>query len=340
MNSLEEIHFQQGGPKPEGTATTAPSTIRRADGQNINVSLKNMNENNNSPTEIENTELDPLSNGSAGAVSAPDLARLKSLEAVIKCGQQTFVEVGDALAQIMEGQLYRLSGFGSFAEYCESVWGFKKSYAYQLVQSAAVVNELPAPLSTMVEKFNPGQVRALARVSKDKRAAVLTTAMAKSKSTGRTLTAKAITAAAHPEIVTTAVVAIKVKSIECQLRELWEQATPAERDQFLEWIKPQPAETTPPPFRCDSCDNQFEDDDDGVSLYECDECGTKFTRETSLNNNHQCADCNKFGRKVSDHGCPDCNEGELINQNTKDTSSDTELEMIETGQPPDEQVQD
>ncbi len=64
-------------------------------------------------------------------------------------------------------------------------------------------------------------------------------------------------------------------------------------------------------FQCDSCGATFQDEMEAVSLYECAECGTRFTRDTSANNNHQCPDCNKFAGKVSDYGCPECNEGEL-----------------------------
>ena len=63
----------------------------------------------------------------SGDNSTPNQAKLKSLEDVIRNGQQTFLDVANALAEIMEAQLYRLHGFGSFAEYCETVWGFKKA---------------------------------------------------------------------------------------------------------------------------------------------------------------------------------------------------------------------
>lgn len=126
-------------------------------------------------------------------------SKLAELEEIIQRGKQTFFEVGNALAQIMEEQLYREKGFGSFSEYCETVWGFKKTYAYQLVQSAAVVKELPAPVSAIAEKLNPGQVRALISVPTEQREAVIKTAVAKSKSAGRKLTAKDIKTAAAPE---------------------------------------------------------------------------------------------------------------------------------------------
>lgn len=98
----------------------------------------------------------------------------------------------------MEHQLYRQKGFGSFAEYCESVWGFKKSYAYQLVRSAEVMKQLPAQVSTIVETFNPGQVRELVKVPNEQRETVLKAAVTKAKSVGRKLTAKDISDAAKP----------------------------------------------------------------------------------------------------------------------------------------------
>lgn len=111
--------------------------------------------------------------------------RMDELENVIAKGKLTFFEVGNALAEIMEEQLYKQRGFGSFAEYCEVKWGFKKSYAYQLVNAAALSKESPE-LSTIVE--NPAQAREIAKVAPEERAAVMAKA-------GKSPTAKAIRAA-------------------------------------------------------------------------------------------------------------------------------------------------
>jgi hypothetical protein len=159
-------------------------------------------------------------------------SKLAELEDIIQRGKQTFFEVGNALAQIMEEQLYREKGFGSFSEYCETVWGFKKTYAYQLVQSAELVKELPAPVSAIAEKLNPGQVRALITVPKEKRETVIKKAAAKSKSAGRKLTAKDIKTAASPEpepITTT----INTPDVEAQLepdfKRIFQSATQSEK---------------------------------------------------------------------------------------------------------------
>jgi len=112
--------------------------------------------------------------------------RLSYCEQTIAKGKQTFLEVGNALAEIMEEQLYKEKGYGSFSEYCEKEWGFKKSYAYQLVNAGAMVKQSPE-LSTIVE--NPAQARELAKIPAAKRAEVMAAA-------GEKPTAKAIAEAA------------------------------------------------------------------------------------------------------------------------------------------------
>lgn len=76
--------------------------------------------------------------------------------------------------------------------------------------------------------------------------------------------------------------------------------------------KPGAPEQQEDQFKCDSCDETFDSEDEAVSLYECGDCGNRFSQETSADGaGHRCPDCNKFGAKVSDMGCPSCNEGEL-----------------------------
>lgn len=66
-----------------------------------------------------------------------------------------------------------------------------------------------------------------------------------------------------------------------------------------------------PRFRCNSCEEEFEDDNESQPLYECGECGNQFTPEQSEDGSHRCSDCNKFCSKISDLGCPDCGAGQL-----------------------------
>ena len=72
------------------------------------------------------------------------------------------------------------------------------------------------------------------------------------------------------------------------------------------------AAQTATPFKCDTCEETCEDETMAQPLYECGDCGDKFTSENSADGcGHSCPSCNKFGRKVSDMGCPSCGEGEL-----------------------------
>lgn len=63
---------------------------------------------------------------------------------------------------------------------------------------------------------------------------------------------------------------------------------------------------------CDECGETFDDDSEAERLFECDQCGDRFTSSGSADGDgHRCPSCNKFGRKVTDLGCPSCGQGEL-----------------------------
>lgn len=65
-------------------------------------------------------------------------------------------------------------------------------------------------------------------------------------------------------------------------------------------------------FTCESCGEDFDDDSESEPLYECSGCGSRFTRPNSADgDSHRCADCSKFGAKISEVGCPSCGDGEL-----------------------------
>ena len=99
-----------------------------------------------------------------------DDERLAELEKVIAKGQKTFVEVGLALAEIRDVRLYKRE-YGSFSEYCRAKWGWNKSYAYYMIDSAEVVKALPEKVSTMVDTER--QVRELAKIPAKDRAGVV-----------------------------------------------------------------------------------------------------------------------------------------------------------------------
>ncbi len=67
---------------------------------------------------------------------------LGELESVIERGQQTFVEVGQALLEIRERRLYHEQGYGAFEAYCQERWNWGRNYVNKQIQAAEVVGVL------------------------------------------------------------------------------------------------------------------------------------------------------------------------------------------------------
>ncbi len=74
-------------------------------------------------------------------LSMEERRRLKACERVIEEGLQTFYEVGNALAEIRESRLYRISD-ATFDAYCRRRWGMSKSHANRLIDSSVVIDNL------------------------------------------------------------------------------------------------------------------------------------------------------------------------------------------------------
>lgn len=80
----------------------------------------------------------------------PELLDLMQYERVIEDGLRTFVDVGNALLAIRDGERFRAREYKTFEAYCRGYWGFVDSRARQLMAAAetvTVVTEsgLPAP---------------------------------------------------------------------------------------------------------------------------------------------------------------------------------------------------
>jgi two-component system response regulator NreC len=96
-------------------------------------------------------------------LKAAETDRLVELEQAVDRGLQTFVEVGQALAEIRERRLYR-ANHDTFERYCRERWGFTRQRARQFIDAAAVTTVvvkagLPAPT-------NEAQARALVPLRK------------------------------------------------------------------------------------------------------------------------------------------------------------------------------
>ena len=64
------------------------------------------------------------------------------LDGVVRRGLGTFKEVGHALAEIRDRELWRAGGHASWAAYCHAVGGLTKSHANRLINSSEVASRL------------------------------------------------------------------------------------------------------------------------------------------------------------------------------------------------------
>ena len=71
------------------------------------------------------------------SISLDESRDLLHLEEVVRGGLQTFVKVGEALAEIRDRKLYRLE-YHSFEEYLRAKWQLERRNAYDLILCAAV----------------------------------------------------------------------------------------------------------------------------------------------------------------------------------------------------------
>jgi len=91
--------------------------------------------------------------------------RLAELETRIERGLQTFIEVGEALAEIRDQRLYRES-HATFEAYCRERWGWSRQHAYRQIKAAQMVGTL----SPMGDKpANERQARALLAGTRESR---------------------------------------------------------------------------------------------------------------------------------------------------------------------------
>lgn len=77
------------------------------------------------------TEAEPSS-----AITPAQESRLEVLEKKIKVGLKNYEAMGEALAEIKKGRLYKLRGFGDFGDYCEATFnGLSRTHADRLVEA-------------------------------------------------------------------------------------------------------------------------------------------------------------------------------------------------------------
>jgi len=74
-------------------------------------------------------------------ISLPESRDLIALEKVIERGLETFVQVGEALAEIRDRKLFRTE-HPTFAEYCKAKWKMSDRRARQLMDASEVVTAI------------------------------------------------------------------------------------------------------------------------------------------------------------------------------------------------------
>lgn len=119
-------------------------------------------------------------------LSAMEASALTHAEAKIEQGLQTFVEVGQALAEIRDSRLYRES-HSTFEDYCRDRWNLDRTRAYDIINAAettVAVSEI-----SDITPVNEGQAKALRGLDTPVAAKVMTDAH---ESTNGNVTAKAI----------------------------------------------------------------------------------------------------------------------------------------------------
>lgn len=79
-------------------------------------------------------------------LTTSEATELERCEATIARGYQTFIDVGNALAEIRDRKLYRAT-HATFADYCTDRWKMSRQRAYQLIDAS----ETAANLSTTVD---------------------------------------------------------------------------------------------------------------------------------------------------------------------------------------------
>jgi len=67
---------------------------------------------------------------------------LETLEGTVRTGLKSFIEVGDALTKIREGNGFKLRGFDSFDNYVEKTFGFSVRHGQRLIAAAETARHI------------------------------------------------------------------------------------------------------------------------------------------------------------------------------------------------------
>ena len=99
-------------------------------------------------------------------LDSKEKARFDELCGVVDRGIKTFFEVGMALAEIKDKQLYRET-HGTFEEFCYDKWDIHRRHAYRLIDGAMVVTNVSHGTQNLAVPTNERQARPLTEFEAD-----------------------------------------------------------------------------------------------------------------------------------------------------------------------------
>ena len=114
------------------------------------IAIQTEPQNDTSPVVLESTVVTVIE----------EKERLSELERVIGTKLLAFYEVGYALKEIRDNQLYKVLDYKTFEDYCIQRWDMHRAHAYRLIDSSTIISNL-SPIGDILPKHE-SQVRPLA----------------------------------------------------------------------------------------------------------------------------------------------------------------------------------
>lgn len=110
-------------------------------------------------------------------INTADQADFARLDRVVSRGLSTFIEVGQALGEIRDRELWRAGKHVTWAAYCKMVGGLTKSHANRLIISANIAERIAQVTPTGVTPTSESQVRPLCKLQPEHQTRAWTSAI-------------------------------------------------------------------------------------------------------------------------------------------------------------------
>lgn len=179
-----------------------------------------------------------------GTLSIVETSELAQCETVIERGMSTFREVGNALARIRQGRLYR-DQYDSFETYSRAKWNMSGTHAHRLIDSASVVENLKdSPIGELPK--SESVARELSKVPKEKQREVWEKALELHKGNP---TADDVRRVAFPTVIPHTVIpphpvpsalnSFQIAWQQVHMGGIWKHASKSQRKKIIEWMSAQ-----------------------------------------------------------------------------------------------------